>query len=315
MDNDDIGVNENSSGIPTISRMAAFEIDKEVNIEYAEGLSHETLNSANSTPFSLLLDLYKPVNNGLNRPVFLFIHGGAFENGMKDQAAIVNIGNYFAARGWVFISIDYRLKGQQGTIPTEWANFSSTLPITEDQRASFNAMYPAQRDAKAALRWIVANKEELGINTDYITVGGASAGANTAKAIAVSEFNDFTNEIDQITDPTLATTNLDQTYTIQTIIDFWGGQSVTDAFEAIYARDLFDSNDPPLYKAHGTDDFTVPFSSALELQQIYNSIGVTMKLDTLEGVGHGDFSATLDGKRLEELAFDFIVEQQEFQIQ
>ncbi|MEL6970658.1 MAG: hypothetical protein AAFZ63_17535 [Bacteroidota bacterium] len=33
-----------------------------------------------------------------------------------------------------------------------------------------------------------------------------------------------------------------------------------------------------------------------------------MKLDTLIGVGHGDFNATLDGKRLEELAFEFILQ-------
>ena len=43
-------------------------------------------------------------------------------------------------------------------------------------------------------------------------------------------------------------------------------------------------------------------------RDIYESIGVSMKLDTLIGVGHGDFNATLDGKRLEELAFDFILQ-------
>ena len=70
-----------------------------------------------------------------------------------------------------------------------------------------------------------------------------------------------------------------------------------------------------MYKAHGTEDFTVPFSSALELQEIYQSIGVTMKLDTLVGVGHGNFNATLNGKRLEELAFEFIVEQQNLRVE
>jgi hypothetical protein len=35
-----------------------------------------------------------------------------------------------------------------------------------------------------------------------------------------------------------------------------------------------------------------------------------LQLDTLIGVGHGDFNATLNGKRLEELAFDFIIQQQ-----
>ena len=310
-DNDIIPTeNTESSGTPTVSTSPIYNVNFEANITYAEGLSHESLNSTTASTIPLLLDVYTPINESNNRPLFMFIHGGAFANGSKQQFAITEIGDFYASRGWVFVSIDYRLLGDKGTVPVEWAEFAESLPVSENDKASFNAMYPAQRDAKAALRWIIANSETYGINTDYITVGGASAGANTAKAIAVSEAADFTGEISIEVDPTLASTNLDQTYEIQTIIDFWGGQGVTDGFEAIYGRDLFDSQDPVLYKAHGTSDFTVPFTSALELLSIYESIGVTMELDTLMDVGHGDFEATLNGKRLEELAFDFIVSEQ-----
>lgn len=301
-----ITINENI--IPVIKHNATYDVLFEADIVYAQGLSHESWNSANSTAIPLKLDVYTPDNDNANRPLFMFIHGGAFEFGSKQQFAIRNIAQYYASRGWVFVSIDYRLKGDFGTVPNEWASFAATLPI--EFEGSVNAMYPAQRDAKAALRWLISNKDVYQINTDYITVGGASAGANTAKTIAVSNLNDFTNEISLSEDPTLSSTNLDKTYEIETIVDFWGGQGVTDAYFEVYNRDLFDSNDPVLYKAHGTNDFTVPFSSALELQQIYQNIGVTMKLDTLVGVGHGNFNATLNGKRLEELAFDFIVEQQ-----
>ncbi len=303
--------NENST--PSIKQNATYNVAFEADIIYAQGLSHDSWNSSNSTLIPLKLDVYTPDNDNTNRPLFMFIHGGAFEFGSKQQYAIRNIAQYYASRGWVFVSIDYRLKGDFGTVPAEWASFAATLPI--EFEGSVNAMYPAQRDAKAALRWLIANKDIYNINTDYITVGGASAGANTAKTIAVSDLNDFTNEISLSEDPTLSSTNLDQTYEIKTIVDFWGGQGVTDAYFEVYNRDLFDSNDPALYKAHGTNDFTVPFSSALDLQQIYQNIGVTMKLDTLVGVGHGDFNATLDGKRLEELAFDFIVEQQQLLVE
>lgn len=296
--------------IPTVTKDAAYSVNIEQDITYAEGLSHETINSSNSTAIPLKLDVYTPVNDLTNRPLFMFIHGGAFASGSKQQAAIVNIAKYYASRGWVFVSIDYRLLADKGTVPKEWADFASTLPVSEEDVASFNAMYPAQRDAKAALRWLIANKDFYKINVDYITVGGASAGANTAKTLAVSNLDDFTREISIDQDVTLSTTNLGETYEVQTIIDFWGGQGVTDAFEAIYGIDLFDTNDPALYKAHGTADFTVPFESALDLKEIYQLIGVTMQLDTLVGVGHGDFDATLNDKRLEKLAFDFIVEQQ-----
>lgn len=312
---DDDAIGNPQADIPRVNAVATYEVLFEEDIEYAEGLSHTSLNSPNSTAIPLKLDVYSPVNEANNRPLFMFIHGGAFANGSKQQFAIRNIADFYASRGWVFVSIDYRLLGDLGTVPVEWADFAATLPISDEDMASFNAMYPAQRDAKAALRWIVAHKEDYNINTDYITVGGASAGANTAKAIVVSELNDFTAEISSLEDPTLSSTNLDQVFEVRTIVDFWGGQSVTDAYRAVYERDLFDSGDPVIYKAHGTADFTVPFESALELKNIYDSIGVTMRLDTLIGVGHGDFNATLGGKRLEELAFDFIIEQQALMVE
>jgi len=300
---------------PVVTRNSSFGVLFEADITYAEGLSHDSTNSVGSSTIPLKLDVYSPVESSNNRPLFMFIHGGAFAFGSKQQAAIVNIANFFASRGWVFVSIDYRLLDDYGTVPAEWASFAATLPVSDEDKASFNAMYPAQRDAKAAMRWIIANQDRYAINTDYITVGGASAGANTAKALSVSVFDDFTTEISSSEDPTLLSTNLGQIYEVQTIVDFWGGEGVTNGYQEIYGKNFFDSNDPVLYKAHGTMDFTVPFSSALELQAVYDSIGVTMKLDTLEGVGHGDFDATLDGKRLEELAFDFIVEHQNLRVE
>lgn len=300
---------------PMVTEAETYQVNIQEDIIYAEGLINDSLNSQNVMSAPLLLDLYTPVNESENRPLFMFIHGGAFKNGSKKQAAIINIAKFYASRGWVFASIDYRLMEDRGTVPTEWSDFAASLPVSAEEKASFNAMYPAQRDAKAALRWLVDQKETYKINTDYITVGGASAGANTAKGIVLSDPDDFTQEISLSQDPTLATTHMGVTYEVKTIIDFWGGQSVTDAFEQIYGRDLFDRADPPLYKAHGTADFTVPFSSALELKEKYEIIDVTMKLDTLIGVGHGDFNATLNNKRLEELAFAFITEQQELMVQ
>ena len=91
-------------------------------------------------------------------------------------------------------------------------------------------MYPAQRDAKAALRWLVANAETYKINKDYITVGGHSAGAITAVTLGVSNHEDFRdelradNEAGDPEDPTLETTNLSQAYSVRSIVNFWGGQ-------------------------------------------------------------------------------------------
>jgi predicted esterase len=62
--------------------------------------------------------------------------------------------------------------------------------------------------------------------------------------------------------------------------------------------------------SHGTNDQTVAYSEALVLKDIYTSTGANYVLYTLENRGHGPWDATVNGKKLEELSFDFIVEQQ-----
>ncbi|NQZ78436.1 MAG: carboxylesterase family protein, partial [Ekhidna sp.] len=245
---------ENTSTLgatPTVSINSTFEVSLEEDIVYAEGLSHETLNSANHTTMPLRLDIYTPDNDAENRPLFVFIHGGAFIGGSKQQAQIIDLAHYFASRGWVFISINYRLRGDIGTVPDEWVDYAiNNLP--SEGISQFLAMYPAHRDAKAAMRWIIANSDRYKIDEDYITVGGGSAGAITAITLGISNPKDYTNEIDSNQDPTLSTTNLDRTYQIKTIVDFWGSKVGLDALEAVYGFDRFDSNDPPLFIAHGT---------------------------------------------------------------
>lgn len=190
---------------------------------------------------------------------------------------------------------------------------SANLP--NNQVAQFLAIYPAQRDAKAALRWVVANADTYHINTNFITIGGGSAGAITAITAGVSEEEDFRDELDSDQDTTPASTNPNQSYQVQTVVDFWGSKMALDALQEIYGRERFDGADPALFIAHGTEDPTVPFSSAEDLKAIYETNGLPLAYYPLEGLGHGEWNATVDGKRLEELAFDFIVEQQELKME
>ena len=130
-------------------------------------------------------------------------------------------------------------------------------------------MYLAQRDAKAALRWIVANANTYNINTDFITVGGASAGAITTIALGISNQEDFKDEISIAEDPTLSTTNLNETYDVKSMVYFWGSNLKLDVFEAVYNLEQYDrygSDDPELFMGHGTaEDPVTPYGEALEL--------------------------------------------------
>ena len=293
--------------IPVVQSEQTYDVVVKEDIVYAKALSHDSINSANATTIPLKLDVYVPDNDLENRPAYIFIHGGGFKGGSKQQSHIINLANYYASRGWVFISIDYRLMKDNGTVPQEWVDRAKNLNIPIEKLSS---VYPAQRDAKAALRWLVANADTYNINTGYITVGGASAGAITALTISISNPEDFRDEIDTNQDPTLTSTNLEQSYQVRTIVDLWGSMVALDINEKVFGHQRFDSNDPSLFIAHGTEDKTIHFNRAKDLKSIYEANGVPLAYYPLEGAGHGAWGAKVKNKRLAELSFDYIVEQQ-----
>ncbi|AIY66379.1 hypothetical protein OM33_12210 [Pseudoalteromonas piratica] len=263
----------------------------------------------------------------------MFIHGGGFTGGTKTKPEIIDMAGYFASRGWVFVSIDYRtaeelitisgtsqeelLSFYKGIAPQEWIEHALQGVETVKQFEQAIAMYMAQRDAKAALRWIVANASIYNIDSDYITVGGASAGAITTIALGISNLEDFRDEISITDDPTLSTTNLDESYEVKSMVYFWGSNVKVELFEAVYGTYLYDDNDPELFLAHGTNDVnpSTPYSEATELKDIYDSLGLHNELVTLEGAGHGAWDATVDGKSLSDMTFDFILERQKLSVE
>lgn len=312
---------------PLVRNESSYTVLMDENITYAEGLAH---NSVSLSPFvmPLKLDVYYPNNSSNNRPVYLFVHGGGFKGGTKTKPEIVSMANYFVSRGWVFASIDYRTTENLGNVsgmtladirsyyrgiaPSEWVNHLEQNASSSEELVTGVAMYTAQRDAKAALRWIMANSNRYHIAKDYITVGGASAGAITTIALGISNSEDFRDEIAVSDDSTLSTTNLDETYEVKSMIYFWGSNIKLELFEAAYGLNRYDANDPELFMAHGTEDqnTTTTFSEATELKGIFNSLGIYNKLIPLEGAGHGAWNATVNGQNLSELSFDFIVERQ-----
>ena len=348
--------------IPIVTAESTYPVLLEQDIIYADGLGHD---EASLIPFAipLKLDVYSPDNNVTNRPLFMFIHGGGFTGGIKHKPEIVEMANYYASRGWVFVSIDYRTTEElcnakestlcrdkltdmllndaqngtdevitfyQGIAPKTWIEHAIPAIESPKELQQSIAMYAAQRDSKAALRWLVANSSTYHINTDFITVGGASAGAVTTIALGISNQDDFRDEISIIDDPTLSTTNLDQNYNVRSMVYFWGSNQKLDLFEDVYdlqQYDRYDTNDPELFMGHGEAyDRVTPYEGALELQDIYDSLGLYSELKTLMvpsesdpsilvPAGHGAWNGEVDGKGLSELTFDFIVNRQNLMIE
>ncbi|MEM6725757.1 MAG: alpha/beta hydrolase [Bacteroidota bacterium] len=300
--------------VPTVQQDETYTVNVITDIIYGEGLSHTTLNGPDFTSNSLLLDAYVPDNNLTNRPAVLLIHGGGFINGSRKDGNIVRFAEYFASRGFVAFSISYRLSGNLGTVPQAWVDYGlANVPV--DSRAQFNAIYPANRDAKAALRWLHANVDTYRINPDYITVGGGSAGANTSINLGVTDPTDYTNELTLQQDPTLISTNLEQPIAVHTILDLWGSGSSVVAIDEVFGFNRFDATDAPVIIIHGTNDFTVDFSLAEELRDTYISNGVPYEFYPLQGAGHSAWSSTINGESLESVCFDFVVDQQKLTVE
>lgn len=116
----------------------------------------------------LNLNVFFPPNHkSTNKtPVIVFFHGGGWKGG--GPAHFYNQSKYFASRGLVAISVQYRTEKQHGTTPIACV-----------------------KDGKSAMRFIKKNASKYGIDPNRIIAGGGSAGGHVAAAMATIEgFNE-----------------------------------------------------------------------------------------------------------------------------
>lgn len=121
--------------------------------------THLDLTYATYGDRTLQLDLYRPKTATAPLPAILCIHGGGWFKG--ERGNMTNLAQALATRGFVTATLSYRLSGE--------------------------AKFPAAiQDAKAAVRFLRANAEKYGINTETIGVTGLSAGGHLAALLATS---------------------------------------------------------------------------------------------------------------------------------
>jgi acetyl esterase/lipase len=106
------------------------------------------------------LDIYQPTGKAAApRPVVLFIHGGSWDSGSKDDILYKAIGRRLAKNGFVGVVMSYRLAPQ--------------------------VLVPQQADDCArALAWTVAHIGEYGGDPKHLVLMGHSAGGGLAALLA-----------------------------------------------------------------------------------------------------------------------------------
>ncbi len=112
----------------------------------------------------LFLHLYFPADWKAvdRRPAIVFFFGGAWKTGSYLQ--FVEQAKYFASRGLVAASADYRILNKHRTTPVQ-----------------------SVEDAMSAVRWLRTHADELGIDANKIIAAGGSAGGHLAAATALLE--------------------------------------------------------------------------------------------------------------------------------
>ncbi|MEU1128094.1 alpha/beta hydrolase fold domain-containing protein [Streptomyces sp. NPDC005899] len=115
----------------------------------------------------LELDLWLPPDQGSTHPLVLFVHGGAWRRGRRDDMGL-------RTRGWD---------------PGPFARMASAglAVATADYRLSGEAPFPAPLDdLRSALRWLTLRRAELGIDPGRTVVWGESAGGHLASLLALT---------------------------------------------------------------------------------------------------------------------------------
>jgi len=296
--------------VSTVSSQPRYDVRVTRDVVYGQGVTRPDWTSPHGEVFDLLLDAYEPIGApAQGKPVLIAIHGGGFTGGHRRQAQIVAFCEYFAQRGWVTFSIDYRLARHRGQVPADWPVFPGVQNVNQ-----YLAMYVAARDAKAAVRWVHAHVDHYGIHPDYITALGGSAGSFLAIMLGVSDPSDYRDEISVDEDPTLASTHLEARSDVATVIDHWGGASLLHVLLLQDGSHRFDADDAPISIVHGRDDRTVTFDQGEDVRNLCMAAGLDHEFYPFQG-GHAAWGTRIHGLHLTELAFEFVVSRQSLNVQ
>ena len=260
---------------PCLNPNDFISADRFSTVKLTSNIKFADVTNYKGTATSLNLDIYEPADDKTQaRPVIIWIHGGGFRTGSsKTQGYIVNYSNRFAKRGYVCISIEYRLRA------------SSSMPTQSDE---FPALQDAARDANTAINWVKNNAATYRIDPNLIFVAGGSAGGRTTQTVCQFDGPDPTasyapenqyknNPWDKIGFIANAT--------------LWGGLE-PEMRGWVYpsppysTKNYLQATDVPTILVHGDADTTILPQNSIDLNVALTKAGITTELHIIPGATH-----------------------------
>jgi acetyl esterase/lipase len=229
---------------------------------------------------AMLLDLYLPEAKEKPLPLIIWIHGGAWMAGSKDNPSPAR---QFTMEGYAVAQVGYRL--------------------------SQEAKFPAQiNDCKAAVRWLRANAAKYNLDPNRFAAWGASAGGHLVALLGTT---------DGVADLEGSVNELKESSRVQAVVDWFGptdflhigepesdlrhnapdspeskligGPLLENKDEAAKASPItyVSKSAPPFLIMHGDKDRTVPFDQSELLYAALKKAGVDVTFVPMKGAGHG----------------------------
>lgn len=223
---------------------------------------------------ALTLDLYHPAKSAQPAPIVVVIHGGSWRNGNNQQ--FVALDKYLAGRGYAVAAINYRLAPR-------WK-------------------FPAARDdVQAAIGYLVANAEVLGLDKTRMVLLGRSAGGQLALQVAYTVREPGIRGVIAFYAPA----DLFYAYAHPgnpAVIDTWGilesylggsPAAVCDTYAAASPIRFVNASSPPTLLIHGVRDELVSIRQSERLDSRLAQTGVPhflLKLPWATHVGDINFN-------------------------
>lgn len=202
----------------------------------AQRIEKQTFVYAVKENDTLRLDRYATSAAGRElKPCMLFVFGGGFVAGTRDEADYHSYFDYYARQGYVVVSLDYRLGMKQ-------AIDAGTLSEETFPDAWFRTLDMAVGDFYDATNYVLTHASAWGLDRNRIVASGSSAGAIT---VLMGEYG--------ICNHSPQAQVLPSGFNYAGVISFAG--AIFDTREEL----RWASNPAPLMLFHGDADRNVPY--------------------------------------------------------